>query len=78
MPIEFKRYTLYDINELSEKFNIAPHTIRDYLKAGKLKGRKMGKRWYVSDHAIEEYFNTPAIPEELNEDDKDGDDVKKG
>jgi len=32
-------------------------SIRSYIKAGRLKGRKFGVKWYVSSGALEEYFS---------------------
>ena len=48
--------TLYDVEALEELLGIQARTIRKYLREGKLKGRKMAKKWYVTEDALQEYF----------------------
>jgi len=50
---------LFDLKEISEKFGVSIETIRNYINAGQLKGRKFGVNWYVSSRALEEYFSGP-------------------
>src|SRR5690625_6270547 len=39
-------------------------TLRAYLREGKLKGRKMGVQWFVTEEAIRDYFNQEQEPAE--------------
>jgi len=48
---------LFTVEELSRLLNIQERTIRKLLKAGKLKGRKLARRWYVSEDHLRDYFN---------------------
>ena len=48
---------LYDVEALEELLGIQARTIRAYLRDGKLKGRKMAKKWYVTEEALQEYFS---------------------
>lgn len=57
MPIEFGDTKFYTLDEIAKAFNVTKITIRSYLKEGKLRGEKMGKRWYVSEESIKEFFN---------------------
>ena len=41
------------VDEISEKLKMHPKTIRRYIRDGKIKGRKIGKSWYIS---YEEYL----------------------
>jgi len=59
MPIKINDLTLFDLKEISQKFGLTIDSIRSYIKAGKLKGRKFGVKWYVSARALEEYFSGP-------------------
>ncbi len=34
-------------------------TLRTYLREGRLRGRKLGVSWYVTEEAIREYFDEP-------------------
>jgi len=57
MPIKISDLTLFDLQEISQKFGLSIDSIRSYIQAGKLKGRKFGVKWYVSVRALEEYFS---------------------
>ena len=41
------------VDEISEKLKMHPKTIRRYIRDGQIKGRKIGKSWYI---AYEEYL----------------------
>lgn len=49
--------TLFSVDDLHEKLGISKMTIRAYLREGRLKGRKLGVQWYVTEDAIRDYFN---------------------
>lgn len=59
MPIQLGNLRLYTLQELSKKFSLTLITLRNYIKQGKLKARKVGVRWYVTEKTLEEYFNAP-------------------
>jgi len=62
MPKKIGQITLYEVKDLSEILDIQEITIRKYLRAGKLKGRKLAKRWYVSEESLQDFFSQ-AEPE---------------
>ncbi len=67
MSIELGKVTLFTVEELAERLDVQERTIREYLREGKLQGRKLAGRWYVTDDAIADYFRQaerPAEPEE--------------
>ena len=67
MPIEIGNVRLYSLQEISAKINnVSPQTLRSYIQDGRLKGRKFGQKWYVSEQALQEYFLSPP-KEELHE-----------
>ncbi len=47
---------IYDVPQLSEMLKVSKKTVRSYLVAGRLKGRKVGKRWLVHEEAIREFL----------------------
>ena len=56
-----KRVLLIDLDphtvtELSQKFDVSPLTMRNYIRRGERKARKFRKKWLVPESAIEEYF----------------------
>jgi excisionase family DNA binding protein len=63
MSIQVGDMKLYDVEELAKMLTVGEPTIRRYLRQGKLKGKKLAKRWYVSEENLKEYFLQPeALP----------------
>jgi len=56
MSVKIGDLELYTVEELSDLMGIQERTIREYLKSGKIRGRKLAKRWYVTEEALREYF----------------------
>ena len=56
MPRKIGSLTLYSIDDLHEMLDISKMTLRAYLREGRLKGRKLGVSWFVTENAIREYF----------------------
>lgn len=65
--------TLFSVDDLHEQLGISKMTIRAYLRDGRLKGRKLGVQWYVTEDAIRDYFN-----EGLSESEERSVDKQKG
>ena len=42
MPLELGELRLYSVDKLSEQLKISKDTVRNYLKEGKLRGKKLG------------------------------------
>lgn len=63
MSIQVGDMKLYDVEEVAEMLSVGEPTIRRYLRQGKLKGKKLAKRWYVSEENLKDYFQ----PEEVSE-----------
>jgi excisionase family DNA binding protein len=65
MPKTIGDLKLYEVEELSELLDIQETTIRKYLRDGKLRGRKLARRWYVSEESLAAYFREDETePEE--------------
>jgi len=56
---------LYTVKELAELLDFQETTVRKMLREGTLKGKKLGKKWFITDKAIQDYF----IEEAENKDD---------
>ena len=56
MPSEIRDINLYSVPELSQKLNVTTVTVRKYLKQGKLKGKKVMGRWFISGEDVTEFF----------------------
>lgn len=59
MPKKIGSLTLYSVDDLHELLGMSKMTIRAYLRKGKLKGKKLGVQWYVTEDAIRNYFDEP-------------------
>lgn len=46
----------YNVYELVEILKVSSFTIREYLKAGKLRGRKIAKQWLVSEEELKDFL----------------------
>lgn len=57
MPKKIGSLTLYSIDDLHELLGISKMTLRAYLREGRLKGRKLGVQWFVTEQSIREYFD---------------------
>lgn len=58
---------LYTVEEVAQKTGLTDRTIRNYLKDGRLRGKKIGGQWRFTADDIEALFRTPGE-----------EDVKKG
>lgn len=59
MPIQFGSMTLYTVADLAEMLEVSESTIRGYLRDGIIRGKKMGRKWYIPDEGIQVYFREP-------------------
>jgi excisionase family DNA binding protein len=50
---------IYDVPQLSEMLKVSEKAVRSYLITGRLKGRKVGKRWLVHEDAVREFLMNP-------------------
>lgn len=57
MPIEIGGLKLWTVEELAQILDVQERTIRSYLRGGKLRGRKLARRWYVTEEHLREYFS---------------------
>jgi len=56
MPNKIKDISFYSVPELSQKLNVTTVTIRNYLKQGKLKGKKVMGKWFILDDEVAKIF----------------------
>ena len=59
MPKQIGDLKLYDVPELAELLDVQERTIRAYLREGKIKGKKMARKWMVTEEALRDYFEEP-------------------
>jgi predicted site-specific integrase-resolvase len=56
MQIQLDNKTFYDTPEISEKTGIGVVTLRHYIRSGKLKGVKVGVKYWVEESSLKEVF----------------------
>jgi excisionase family DNA binding protein len=57
MSISIGDMVLYDTRELADLLGVQEKTVRIYLNNGSLKGRKLGRKWYVPAETLQDYFS---------------------
>lgn len=61
MPKQVGNLTLYSVDDLHDQLGLSKMTIRAYLREGKIRARKLGVKWYVTEEALREYFNESSV-----------------
>ncbi len=59
MPRKVGDLKLYSVDDLHDMLGISKMTLRAYLREGKLKGKKMGVKWFVTEESLRAYFEQP-------------------
>lgn len=49
----------FSVDEVAERLGMSRYTISDWIKAGRLKGVKIGKYWRVSERDLEAFLQNP-------------------
>lgn len=55
---------MYDLQEVSEKIGISVVSLREWIKQGKLKAKKLGVKYYVSEDSLIEFLKEDSKKEE--------------
>ena len=53
---QFGDIKLYDVQEIAKIFDMTPQSVRKFFKTGRIKARKVGTRWYVTEEAMREFL----------------------
>lgn len=48
---------LYEVEDLVKMLKISRITVQAYLRAGRMKGVKIGKRWHVTDRNLKDFLS---------------------
>jgi len=49
--------SLFDIQELADRFGVHPVTITGLIRDGTLKAKRMGRKYFISEKSLEDYFH---------------------
>ena len=53
------RKDVYSPDEFAEVLGVPPTTVRRWLREGRIRGRKIGRRWFVPHSELEITINPP-------------------
>ncbi len=56
MPTQVGDMKLYSILEISERLSVTPVTLRKYIRAGRLRGQKVGGKWFILEDNLRDFF----------------------
>jgi excisionase family DNA binding protein len=62
--INLESIKMYDLQELSEKLGISVVSLREWIRQGKLKAKKIGVKYYVSEDSLIEFLKEDSKKEE--------------
>lgn len=63
MTLEVEGYKFYTVLEIANKLLLSQNTIRKYIKQGKMQGKKIGSKLYISQDSLTEYLtDIPIMP----------------
>ena len=54
--IEVGTQKSYDVQEAAELINLTPKSIRNYIKAGKIRAQKLGTRYYITEENLQSFL----------------------
>jgi excisionase family DNA binding protein len=63
--MEFEK--LYTVEDIAKMTGLTSRTIRNYLKDGRLKGKKIGVQWRFTEENIGELFNDKDFSDSVDE-----------
>jgi len=52
--IKLETTTAYTVQEVAERIHRTPVTVRNYIRAGKLRAQKVGNTWYITEETLTE------------------------
>lgn len=61
---------LYTMNQIAEMLELSVRTIQNYLKEGKLTGKKIGSQWRFTEKDLEPLFSDKSFLDKKNTDEK--------
>lgn len=55
----------YSAKEAAEEFDLSEKTLKDWLRAGKIKGEKSGRAWRIADSVLRDYLKLPEAENKI-------------
>jgi len=51
---------VYNLKDLSKKLKISVRTLREYVKSGELKAKKVGRAYYITEPNLMAFFGSDS------------------
>ena len=61
MSIEIAGTTLYTLKEISEQLDVSVATLRTYIEKGRLKAVRLGRKYRVTQEALQDFLQSPSL-----------------
>jgi len=61
MPIQVEDITVYNVKEVSELLGITQVTIREYIRQGRLRAKKIAGEWRITGDALRDFLSADKI-----------------
>jgi len=55
---EIKEFKLYTVPEVAELLSLNPQTVKQFIREGRIKAKKVGRRYLILGEAILDYLNS--------------------
>jgi excisionase family DNA binding protein len=52
---------LYTVEQVAEKFEVHPETVRKLARSGELSGKKIGNSWRFSDEDLKKFLDNAEV-----------------
>lgn len=69
--IQIDEIEMYNVDEAAHLLDTTDQAIRRLLRTGKLRGKKVSRRWHVSKQELKRYLQTPDDPDHMTLPDHD-------
>lgn len=66
MPVEIVGIKFFSIEETAEMLRVTPQSIKLYVKAGKIAGKRINAKWHFSEESIQAYLRKPDNQDKID------------
>jgi excisionase family DNA binding protein len=64
MPIQVEDITIYSVKEISDILGITQVTIREYIRQGKLRAKKIAGEWRITGESLRDFLSDDRMEKE--------------
>jgi hypothetical protein len=51
------KIVLYDVDDIAKALKMNPRVIREWFNKGKLRGKKVGRTWMITEENLKDFFS---------------------